>query len=399
MTPGPGPGPGPGPSSRPFRDASATDPDRARNTKLLVTAALVGIGVTALVAQRVGIAWSDTFVLVGSSVGAALACWLVGVVIIEPACARWLSTRNDVRVRAVVVALTPALSLMVGVLVAARAMFVSEHDLGALAVVICGAGVIGVVAALRLAEELDHRRQLVELSQSRSEALERSRRELVAWVSHDLRTPMAGISVMAEALIDGVVSDPEDVANYHRRIQSETVRLSRLVDDLFELSRLQVDRVSLAVERISLGDLVSDAVASATAAAEAKGVVLSGESLGAAPELDVSSPEMLRVLHNLIDNAIRHTPTGGRVSVEVERVDDHAELSVQDACGGIADDEIRRVFELAYRGDPERSPARGGGGLGLAIARGFVEAHHGEISVSNAAGGCRFTVRLPMPEA
>lgn len=388
---------GRGVTSTPFCDARDTRVGASRNTKLLVGVALAGIVVTALVANWVGIAWGDSLVLIRSSFGAALACWLIGVIIIEPACARWMSTRNEVRVRAVVVALTPAISLMVGVVVAARAMFVSEHDLGALAVVVCGAGVIGVVAALRLAEELDRRRQQIELSRSRAEELERSRRELVAWVSHDLRTPMAGISVMAEALIDGVVTDPETVTSYHRRIQSETERLAGLVDDLFELSRLQVDRVSLAVQRISLGDLVSDAVASASAAAGAKGVILTGESIGVAPELDVSSPEMLRVLHNLIDNAIRHTPAGGRIAVELGRVDDHAELAVTDGCGGIPPAEIDRVFELAYRGDPARTPHRGGGGLGLAIARGFVEAHNGDIAVRNVDGGCRFTVRLPLP--
>jgi signal transduction histidine kinase len=124
--------------------------------------------------------------------------------------------------------------------------------------------------------------------------------------------------------------------------------------------------------------------------------------VGAAPQLDVSSPEMLRVVQNLLDNAIRHTPSGGQVRVEVRTGEDHAELAVVDGCGGIPHTEIDRVFDLAYRGDSARTPAssgvgRGGGGLGLAIARGLVEAHHGVIDVRNVDGGCRFTVRLPLP--
>ncbi|MFN8051981.1 MAG: ATP-binding protein [Acidimicrobiales bacterium] len=362
----------------------------------VVVAGLLG---AALVAVATGIPAGDAGVLIAISFGVALGCWLLSVVIVTPISERWMTRRAGVRFRASVIALTPALSLSVGAWIAARSMFVSPHDLSALAVVICGAGVVGVVATLRLVDELERRRLMIAAGHERQEALERSRRELVAWVSHDLRTPLAGIRVMAEALSDGVVDDPETVAGYHRRIQVEAERLARLVDDLFELSRLQVERVSLAVERISLGDLVSDAVASAAPTAGAKGVELTGELVGPAPELDVSSPEMLRVVQNLLDNAIRHTPAGGVVKVEVRHTGGHAELAVEDGCGGIPHTDIERVFDLAYRGDSARTPAHGGGGLGLAIARGLVEAHAGVIDVRNVDGGCRFTVRLPMPAA
>jgi signal transduction histidine kinase len=236
---------------------------------------------------------------------------------------------------------------------------------------------------------------------ARERALERSRRELVAWVSHDLRTPLAGMRAMIEALDDGVVDDPDDVRTYHGRLLAEAGRLSRLVDDLFELSRIDADAVQLTLERVSLGELVSEAVAAASALAEAKGVVVDGAHDGGAPAVAASTPELGRVVRNLLDNAIRHTPPGGRVTVEVGAVAGHAELSVLDSCGGIPEHDIDRVFDLAYRGDAARTPsndrgAGAGAGLGLAIAHGLVQAHAGDIAVRNESGGCRFTVRLPL---
>lgn len=375
----------------------------------VVVAGVTAFGLTAAaaVAAIAGIPAGDAVVLIGTSFGVALGCGLVGLVVVAPMRNGSVS-RRGLRARAAVIAITPALCLGLGSWAAARSMFVSPHDLSALGVIVCAAGVVGVVATLLLVDELERRRRIIADGHARQEALERSRRELVAWVSHDLRTPLAGIRVMAEALSDGVVADADTVANYHSRIQVESERLAQLVDDLFELSRLQVDQVSLVVERISLSDLVSDAVASAAPAAGLKGVEITGEMVGAAPELDVSSPEMLRVVQNLLDNAIRHTPSGGQVKVEVRAAADHAELTVQDGCGGIPHTEIDRVFDLAYRGDAARSPASpsggaaaggGGGGLGLAIARGLVEAHSGVIDVRNVNGGCRFTVRLPLPSA
>jgi signal transduction histidine kinase len=243
----------------------------------------------------------------------------------------------------------------------------------------------------------------------RERALESSRRELVAWVSHDLRTPIAGIRAMVEALDDGVIADPGEVRQYHLRLVTEADRLARLVDDLFELSRIEANALALTLERVPLGEVVSDAVASAAVMADAKGVRLVGRmegdrtaGSGANPgpgSLAVagSAPELTRVVRNLLDNAIRHTPPGGVVEVAVGRYDGRAEVSVRDGCGGIPAEDLDRVFDLAYRGDAARTPAAtGGAGLGLAIARGFVEAHRGDIAVRNEPGGCRFVVHLPL---
>lgn len=341
-----------------------------------VGVAVGGLCIAVAAAAAIGLPWDDTLVLVAVSFGVALGSYGLG----------WVALRRSRS--PVVVALIPVVAIAVGALAAAQAMFVSAHDLEALVVVVVGACTAGVLGALALASELERaRRQVLQL--------ERGRRELVAWVSHDLRTPIAGIRAMVEALDDGVVSEPDDVARYHEQLVNEADRLARLVDDLFELSRIEADALQLTLRPVSLGELVSDAVAAAAALAEAKGVHLSGRASDALA-VSGSAPELTRVVHNLLDNAIRHTPAGGTVEVVVTATPaEEAEVVVSDGCGGIPDGDLDRVFDLAYRGDPARPPS-GGAGLGLAIARGLVEAHHGAIAVRNENGGCRFTVRLPL---
>jgi signal transduction histidine kinase len=336
--------------------------------------------------------------------------------------------------QALVVALTPVVATGVGASLAARAMFVSSHDLAALFVVLAAAGGIGVAAGLGLAERLsaatrqvgelagrlaDERelgrpappatRELADLadqltvtsarlaeSMARERALDSSRRELVAWVSHDLRTPLAGIRAMVEALEDGLV-EGEDIDRYYRTLGAEADRLAGLVDDLFELSRIESSALRLTLERVSLGDVVSDALLGAGPVARAKGVRLDGTVHEPSPIVEAATAELSRVLRNLLDNAIRHTPADGSVMIEAGADELDAFVTVHDSCGGIPSHEIDRVFDLAFRGDPARTPGdSGGAGLGLAIARGLVEAHHGEIAVVNDGGGCRFTVRLPL---
>nr|MBA2326207.1 HAMP domain-containing histidine kinase [Actinomycetota bacterium] len=165
----------------------------------------------------------------------------------------------------------------------------------------------------------------------------------------------------------------------------------------FELSRTQAGVLRLEFERVSLGDLVSDAVATAVPIATAKGVHLEGHLNGPPAELDVSAPEILRALRNILENAIRHTPGDGTVVVAAGREAGRAYVSVSDNGGGIPDADLSRVFDVAFRGDTARTPGDGAG-LGLAIARGLVEAHHGEVIVRNENGGARFTVRLPLSE-
>ncbi|MGQ0826314.1 MAG: sensor histidine kinase [Actinomycetota bacterium] len=339
---------------------------------------------------------------------------------------------RSVAAQTVVVALSAIGSVAVGVRVASHRMLVASDDVAVLDVALAAAGAVAIAGALllgrrvgraeqslvaaarqvgtagpvgttrvdaprelaRLARELDETSTRLNSARTRERALEASRRELVAWVSHDLRTPLAGIRAIAEALEDGVVADAETTRRYYRTLREEADHLTTLVDDLFELSRTQAGVIELELERISLGDLVSDALAGATPVAAAKGVHLVGQLDGSAPELTASAPELLRVLRNILENAIRHTPADGTVVVEAGTARDGAFVSVLDSGGGIRSEDLPRVFDVAFRGDPAR---RGdGAGLGLAIARSLVEAHNGAITVANDNGGARFTIVLPL---
>lgn len=364
--------------------------------------ALVVVGATGgafLVAVAAGIPTDDAVQLVALSFGGALTAYVLGTLALR---SLGSSAAGTLRTGPLVVALIPLLSLMVGTVAAARAMFVSTHDLSALMVVIVGSSGAGVLGALALARELDAARRLAAEAEHRERMIEKSRCELIAWISHDLRTPLAGIRAMSEALEDGVVSDDDAVRGYYGALIREADRLARLVDDLFELSRaqaMQANILRLTKERVSLSELVADAMAAAVFVAESKGIDLRSDIDDRGGQVLVSNREMVRVVHNLLDNAMRHTPVGGLVSIDVGCLDGHGVISVRDQCGGIGDHDIDRVFDLAYRGDPARSPVDdGGGGLGLAIARGFVEAHEGDICVQNEGDGCRFVVRVPLAD-
>jgi signal transduction histidine kinase len=369
----------------------------------------------------------DLLVVVLLAAGSSLVVALLGL-----AALRLLSRRSLV-LSTTVVALIGVLSVLAAALVAARSMFLSSHDLGVLLVVCLVSGAVGVLTAVVLARavvagskalgvaassmvdgaytsaagslpgelaaldrKLAETSQRLATSRDRERALESSRRELVSWISHDLRTPLAGIRAMAEALEDGMAGDDETVARYHAGLRREADRLAGMVDDLFELSRINASSLSLTLEEVSLSDLVSDALASAAAVASAKGVLLEGGPYGDLPPVEGSVRELGRVLRNLLSNAIRHTPVDGVVSVRAGVDGVGAYLEVSDACGGIPSEDLPRVFDIAFRGTAARTPGDdGGAGLGLAIARGLVEAHRGDISIENDGPGCRVLVRLP----
>ncbi len=397
---------------------------------------VVGLAATAGVAAATAMPASDGAELVGIAIGAAAVVVLLGWPLLRLLRGRALS----VQVSALALVLVAAIAL--GVLAAAKAMFISGHDLVVVEIVLVAVATVGIAAAIllggrvaamsstlvavtrrigdesqpdldrgvgsspisgppelvRLAHELELMEQRLAEARRREQAVEESRRELVAWVSHDLRTPLAAIRAMVEALEDGVVSDPATVARFHATLRTETDRLTALVDDLFELSRTQAGALRLQLEQVSLGDLVSDAIAGVAPVAEAKGVRLEGRVEGPSPAVLVSTPEVLRALRNVLENAIRHTPTDGSVMVLAgsEPAGD-AYVSILDTGGGVPLDDVERIFEVGFQSDPARTG--GGAGLGLAIARGFVEAHHGRITVENENGGARFTVRLPCEPA
>ncbi len=270
-----------------------------------------------------------------------------------------------------------------------------------------------------LAAQLEEASDRLRAAQASERALEASRRELMTWISHDLRTPLAGIRAMAEALEDGVADDAETVARYHRCLQVEVSRLAGMVDDLFQLSRISSGTLRMELEPVVLADLVSDALAVAGRVAEAKGVGLRASPIDPGVKVSLATAEFLRILHNLFENAARHTPSGGTVSLETVFGADEVALSVRDSCGGIPEADLVRVFEAGFRGDAARtlpgSPSPGNtspgntsagspsgrvpgaqAGLGLAIAQGLAEAHGGRIEVRNEGAGCCFCLHLPL---
>jgi signal transduction histidine kinase len=399
---------------------------RARAATLIVCGAVVA----AALALASGASARDAVGVVALAAGGSLAAAIAGAALLRTL------RRRSLRVQVLAVALATTLTMVVGVLLAAEFMLVSSHDLTVLAVVLVVAGSVAGGAALylgdmyerdtrdvevlaarlaepgaagdgapsshfatrdiqRLADQLAEVSATLEASRRRERAIDASRRQLLVWISHDLRSPIAAIRALAEALDDGVVADPDDVDRYHRAIVHESQRLGSLVDDLFELSRLVSGDEPLDQPFVPVPELVSAVVAGLTPSAAVSGVTVHAtvEELSSVlvPANDVS-----RVLRNLLDNAVRHTPAGGEVTLDVRRADKLLELSVSDECGGISSADLGRVFDVAFRGDDARTRDGGGGGLGLAIAKGLVEGRAGTIEVSNRSRGCRFTVHLPV---
>ena len=233
-------------------------------------------------------------------------------------------------------------------------------------------------------------------ARAREQALEASRRELVAWVSHDLRTPLAGLRAMAEALEDEVITNPREVSRYHSQIRVETERLAAMIDDLFQLSKIHAGALRLSPRLVGLEDVIAEVAASTEPVARAKGVRLTGATAsGMAVRIDPA--EFGRAVRNLVTNAIRHTPPDGTIELIGTIKGGLACVSVSDECGGIPPADLPRVFDVAFRGESARTPdPSGGAGLGLSIARGIVEAHSGQIGVHNTGPGCQFLITLPL---
>jgi signal transduction histidine kinase len=370
---------------------------------------------------------ADLVIIVAVSGGTSLAVAAVGLLLLRA------TRRRSLHLSLVLIAVVPVAAVIAGAVAAASVMFFSPHDLKVLLVVATIAGSVAVATAVFLARRLiagsrslgaasaglsdgTYRspdvplnaelakldRQLAEMSvrlensRQRERALEGSRRELVAWVSHDLRTPLAGIRAMAEALEDGVIADRATVAEYHARIRREVDRLAAMVTDLFELSRIHASALNLELQEIPLGDVLSDAVASAQPLGAAKGVDVAGERPGGVPTVRGSVPELSRVMSNLLSNAVRHTPPGGQVRVTSHMEGGEVVVGVADGCGGIPEADLPRLFDVAFRGSAARTPGLdGGAGLGLAIARGLVEAHGGTLEIANHGPGCCASIRLP----
>jgi signal transduction histidine kinase len=294
-------------------------------------------------------------------------------------------------------------SVVAGVATVAKAMFLSGHDLQVVLITVAASAAVSLTVGAAFGRRLAAASVWAAQARERERQLEAGRRDLVAWVSHDLRTPLAGLRAMAEALEDNVVADPGTVREYHRRIRVDTDRMAYLVDDLFELSRINAGALRLALSTVPLRDVVSDAIATtAPLAARRRVRILARES--GWPVVTGGEPELSRVVANLLVNSVRYTPPNGTVMVDAGAERGEVWLAVSDTCGGIPEADLPRVFDVAFRGERARTPwphddgpagAAAGGGLGLAIVRGLVEAHGGHVGVRNTHDGCRFEVRIP----
>ncbi|NUS93778.1 MAG: HAMP domain-containing histidine kinase, partial [Nocardia sp.] len=263
---------------------------------------------------------------------------------------------------------------------------------------------VTVPAAILLGREQARKTVWEKQIREQERAAEQSRRELVAWVSHDLRTPLAGIRAMTEALSDGVVAEPADIARYAEQIGRETRRLSRMVDDLFEMSKISAGALRLDLEPIDLRELIDEIYAAHRATADRAGVDFVAHQPVAPLPVAADDQALGRVLANLVSNAIAHTPPGGEVVITAGQTDGQVWTRVDDSGPGIAATDLPRVFEVAYRGTAARSPVADNGvptgsGMGLAIAAGLMQAHRGAITAANREVGCRFEIRLPADSA
>jgi signal transduction histidine kinase len=221
--------------------------------------------------------------------------------------------------------------------------------------------------------------------------VEEARRGLVAAASHDLRTPLASLRLLVEAVDDGVAGEDRD--RYLGEIRTHVAVLSDLIDDLFELSRIEAGDISWTMRRVELGDLIGDTVAAFRTSAEERGVHLAAELPGEKVVAEADAEKVQRVLYNLIQNAIRHTPADGSVTVRAKGGPSGVEVEVADSGEGVPAGQNERVFDAFYRGDSARDGD--GAGLGLAISRAIVEAHGGRIWLEDGHPGTRVRFTLP----
>lgn len=344
---------------------------------------------------------------------------------------------GGVRMQLAGASLVGSLLLLGMMLAGAGAMFISEHDLAVLLTMLLFSALLAVGFSLwwagpitnrlmrlrggtaelargkldttisvdgrdeiaELACALNDMAQALRMSARRAQELEQGRRDLIAAVSHDLRTPLASIQALIEAVADGVAADPETEARYLRSVQHEITHLGRLVDDLFQLAQIDAGVLQLNLQYGSLRDLISDTLSSLQPQAERQGVQLIGEVDSSVDPVLMSPPKLQRVFHNLISNALRHTSAAGTIFLRAAPVGRMVEVVVADTGEGIPPEDLPHIFEPSFRGERSRTRSEiagtSGAGLGLTIARGLIEAHGGTISVESQAGsGTRFCFTL-----
>jgi signal transduction histidine kinase len=233
--------------------------------------------------------------------------------------------------------------------------------------------------------------QLQESSKKQKE-LERLRKELIAWIGHDLQTPLTSISAVIEALADGMVQDPEMEQRYFDTAKNNISSLSHLIDDMFQMAQIDAGGLELHIESVSISDLISDTLESFTELAKRRDITLQGSVSPDLGEVKIDARRINRVLNNLIDNALKHTPDNGLVEVRSNKFEKGIIVEVIDNGEGISQEDLPYIFDLFYRGDISRRSSTSGTGLGLAISKGIIAAHGGEIKVDSQPGLTCFSI-------
>ena len=397
-----------------------------RTVALVVVVAAAGVVGTLIVAAALGVGEGERSDLLRLLVPAVV------VTVTAAVLARFVLARASMRQRFVAIASLAAVIAIANIGVLTARMAVNQHDATLVTVLLlysAAAGVAGALVVARsssaaldrleraarsmgageldtrvgpldagaeldaLAATLDDMASNLQRAQQRERDAESMRRDLITTVSHDLRTPLASLRAMVEAIDDGVVADPPSLQRYAHEMRRSVRQLSEMVDDLFELTQLDAGAIEAESQQASLPEIVSSAMASIRLQAEEKGLHLLSDLDGV--DRVTCSPRLARVLQNLLVNAVRHTPADGTVRLEASRRGDLVQLAVQDTGEGIAAEELDQIFDPFFRGDPARSGP--GAGLGLALAKRIVEALGGRIEAQSLpATGARFAIELPL---
>jgi two-component system phosphate regulon sensor histidine kinase PhoR len=225
--------------------------------------------------------------------------------------------------------------------------------------------------------------------------LQATRRELIGNISHEFRTPLAGIKAMVETLRDGAVSDQGTAQDFLNRIDGEVDRLTQLVAELTELSRIETGKAELKLEPVNINDLAEEVTAQLKPQAERQRLSLVKELASELPQVPADRARVRQVIVNLLHNAIKFTDPGGRITVGTRGEGDSVTVAIADTGRGISGEDLPHVFERFYKGDKVRTGE--GTGMGLAIAKHIVEAHGGNIRVESQEGrGSTFSFNLPI---
>jgi signal transduction histidine kinase len=390
---------------------------------------LLGAAGALVVAAALGMRTSEL-----ARLAALLLPAIVGTVVVA-LLASWVLRRVSLSQRYLAIAAIGTLVALANLLVLARAMFVTAHAATVLAVVLTYATAAGLATAFssartsasalarvtgtaevigggdlsarvgplaagseldRLGATIDQMAEALQRARDQEQRIERTRRDLITAVSHDLRTPLANLQAMAEAIDERVVDDPETYRRYAVEMRRSVGQLGSLVDDLFEFVRADTAEIDVPTDVATLDEIVEAALEPVRPDAERKGLTLTIELRDAAEAR--CSPHLVRVVQNLLANAVRHSSDGGTVHVEASARSGDLRIAVRDSGDGIADADLPHVFEPFFRADPARSG--NGSGLGLALADRLVRAMGGSITASSApAAGARFDVVIPTDRA